>query len=107
MLNGLSLFSAFSPLNDDPVFRTLGAPSPQQFGHNELTYARAADVHYETPQPLIFAMAINSIGFMPMVDRDSYAFGKTPDGPWTGYVPSYADDYAFPDLSGGMIKVRG
>lgn len=109
MYNDYPMFNAFSPLNDDPLRGEREKQSPQQFGHNELTYAQGAyDDHWELPQPYIFAMAINSIGFMPLLDRASYvSVGGQQNGPWTGQVPDWADGYAFPDLTGGMVKVRG
>jgi hypothetical protein len=107
MYNGFGITTVFSPLNDDPLKGERVKQSPQQFGHNELTFARMFERHWNEPQPEIFSQMANQVGFMPLVDSASMAYGKNPEGPWIGGVPDWAPYYAFPDISGGLVKVRG
>lgn len=104
----MSWFSAFSPLNDDPLKGELAPVQVHDFSANQLTFAQGAyNRAWAVPAPLILDTIVS--GFMPMENafQAGAAFGKKPFGPWYGDDPNWALGVAFPDITGGMIKVRG
>lgn len=101
-------FSAFSPLNDDPLTKGRdAAPQVVDFAKAGLDYSRLVpSVRWNMPFPEVTG-AVN--GLMAMQDRLFVATNgdaKRANGPWTGVIPNWALEKTFTTGGNNMEKLR-